>query len=66
MALRPFAFGVRLRDKDRTLRVRSHDRSPGRYLVEDSRGARKTLRREHESLTEALRDAAATWRRRLN
>ena len=66
MALRPFAFGIRLRDKDRTLRVRSHDRDTNRYVVEDSRKSSGTRRREHEALSGALKDAAATWRRRLN
>ena len=66
MALRPFAFGLRLRDKDRTLRVRTQDGDPRRYIVEDSRKASGTRRREHEALSGALKDAAATWRRRLN
>ena len=66
MALRPFAFGVRLRDKGRTVRVTQSQRDPKKYAVEDSRkGSRKT-KREHGSLGGALKDAASTWRGRLN
>ena len=65
MALRPFAFGVRLRDKNRTLRVHRSDKNARRYVVEDSRRSGKT-RREHDSLAGALRDAASSWRGRLN
>jgi 2,3-bisphosphoglycerate-independent phosphoglycerate mutase len=64
--LRPLAFGVRLRDKQRTVRVRHHDRKPDRYVVEDSRAGRKTRAREHTSLAGALQDLAATWRKRLH
>jgi len=66
MAVRPFAFGVRLRDKDRTVRVRNHDRDPRRYVVEDSRAGRAKKSREHTSLADAFRDIASTWRHRLN
>ena len=66
MAVQPFAFGVRLRDGDRTLRVRIHSRDPSRYVVEDSRSREKTRQREHKSLASALRDAASTWRSRLH
>ena len=66
MSIRPLAFGVRLRDKDRTVRVRANEKQPGRYLVEDSRDGGRSRRREHASLTSALRDAAASWRNRLN
>jgi hypothetical protein len=66
MSIRPLAFGVRLRDKDRTLRVRANEKQPGRYLVEDSRDGGRSRKREHASLTDALRDAAASWRHRLN
>jgi hypothetical protein len=66
MALRPFAFGVRLRDGDRTLRVQTRDANARRTVVEDSRKAAKPRRREHASLGAALKDAAATWRNRLN
>ena len=63
MATRPFAFGIRLRDKGRTVRVRQ-DRHT--YVVEDSRAGGRTRRREHGSLGSAIRDAASTWRHRLN
>ena len=66
MAVRPFAFGVRLRDGERTVRVRSHSRDASRYVVEDSRNRGKTRQREHKSLASALRDAASTWRGRLH
>ena len=66
MAVRPFAFGVRLRDRDRTVRVRSRSRDASRYVVEDSCSRGKTRQREHESLVSALRDAASTWRGRLH
>jgi hypothetical protein len=66
MAVRPFAFGVRLRDGDRTVRVRSRARDASRYVVEDSRSRGKTRQREHDSLVSALRDAASTWRGRLH
>jgi hypothetical protein len=66
MASRPFAFGVRLRDRDRTLRVtRSSGARPG-YAIEDARKGQATRRREHASLGEALRDLASTWRGRLH
>ena len=64
--VRPFAFGVRLRDKQRTVRVRHNDRNPDRYVVEDSRPGSKTRKREHASLTGALQDLASTWRERLH
>jgi hypothetical protein len=64
MARRPLAFGIRFRDKGRTVRVRG---SEGRgYVVEDDRGGRPTLRRDHSLLASALRDFAATWRGRLH
>ena len=66
MALRPFAFGVRLRDKNRTVRVRTRERGSRRYVVEDSGRAGASGRREHTTLAGAIADAAATWRRRLN
>ena len=66
MAVRPFAFGVRLRDGDRTVRVRSHAHDAARYVVEDSHRRGKARQREHESLVSALRDAASTWRSRLH
>ena len=66
MALRPFAFGVRLRDKGRTVRVLQDQRDPSRYRVRDSRKGGAAKEREHASLGGALRDAAKTWRGRLN
>ena len=66
MATRPLAFGVCLRDKDRTLRVRADIRRPQRYVVEDSRLGRPTRQREHGSLSGALKDLASTWRSRLH
>ena len=64
MAMRPLAFGVRLRDRGRTVAVRQDAR---RYVVEDTRaGGGPKRRREHDSLGGALRDLAATWRSRLN
>ena len=68
MASRPFAFGVRLRDKSkgRTVRVIQDQRDPSRYRVEDSRKGGKTRQREHASLGGALGDLASTWRQRLN
>jgi len=67
MARRPLAFGVRFRDKGRTLRVRGYEgRERGGYVVEDAREGRSTLRRDHVSLTSALRDFASAWRGRLH
>ena len=61
MALRPLTFGLRLRDKGRTLRVR---RDGTQYLVEDSRSG--TASRKHATAKDAVRDAAKAWRSRLN
>jgi hypothetical protein len=66
MALRPFAFGLRLRDKSRTVAVRRCDGDPTRYVVEDSRDDARTRRREHGSARDAVKDAARIWRSRLN
>ena len=66
MALRPFAFGVRLRDKGRTVRVIQDRRDPKKFQVEDRKNGGKTRKSEHGSLGGALRDAAATWRGRLH
>ncbi|HKA15665.1 MAG TPA: hypothetical protein VKH41_11655 [Myxococcota bacterium] len=66
MSIRPLAFGARLRQSGRTLRVRRHDGDARRYVVEDSEAGRATLRRDHLSLGGALRDAARTWRARLH
>ncbi len=63
MVTRPLAFGIRLRDKGRTVKVRQVER---KYLVEDTRDGSRTRRREHASLSAAIRDAASTWRQRLN
>jgi hypothetical protein len=66
MAVRALAFAARLRDKGRTVRVRSHENDPRRYVVEDSHPSRPTARRDHSNLDGALRDLARTWRGRLN
>ena len=65
MAIRPLAFGIRLRDRDkgRTVKVRQVKR---KYVVEDAREGNRTRKREHASLGGAIRDAASTWRHRLN
>ena len=60
---RPLAFGARLREGDRTLRV---EREGQAYTVEDGRRGSSTKRRTHPSLESALRDLASTWRGRLN
>jgi len=66
MALRPFAFGVRLRDKGRTVRVIQDARDPKKFKVDDRRSGGNGRQRDHGSLGGALRDAARTWRDRLN
>lgn len=66
MAVRPLAFGLRFRDGARTLRVRSQERDPRRYVLEDSRRDGPSREREHASLAGALRDFARTWRHRLH
>lgn len=66
MALRPLTFSVRLRDGARTLRIRSDPAEPGRYVLEDERKGETTRVRQHDSASEAVRDAASTWRRRLH
>jgi hypothetical protein len=63
---RPLAFGVRLRDKGRTLRLNTDARNPGRYVVEETRDGRSKKQRDHASLGGALRDLAASWRKRLH
>lgn len=66
MARRPLTFGLRYRDKGRTVRVRASERDPRRYVVEvGTRGGRRR-RREHGSLAGAVRDFAAAWRARLH
>jgi hypothetical protein len=66
MARRALAFGIRFRDKGRTLRVRVNESGEGGYRVEDARSGRPVRRRDHGSLSSALRDFAATWRGRLH
>ncbi len=68
MALRPLAFSVRLRDRDkgRTLRVRNDPKNPHGYVLEDERANEPTRRRRHGSARDAVRDAADTWRKRLH
>ena len=65
MAVRPLAFGARLRHRDRTVLVRRSRGARG-YVVEDSDPHRATRRRDHVSLEGALRDLARTWRARLH
>lgn len=66
MALRPLAFSVRLRDGDRTLRIRNDPNDPRRYRLEDERPGEPTRVRTHENAPAAVRDAATTWRKRLH
>ena len=64
MAIKPFTFGLRLRDKGRTVRVKQDAKR--RYVVEDSQKGSRTRSRSHRKLDGAIRDAASTWRGRLN
>lgn len=66
MARRPLAFGVRFRDRGRSVRVRRHERDDRRYVVEIEQRDRSACRREHGSLADALADFAASWRARLH
>lgn len=66
MAVRPLAFGARLRDRGRTVRVRTHALEGRGYVVEDADLRRSTRRRDHPTLQGALRDLARTWRGRLH
>ena len=68
MALRPLAFSVRLRDKEkgRTLRVRNDPRDTRRFVLEDARAGEPTRVRRFASLPDAVQDAASTWRKRLH
>jgi len=68
MALRPLAFSVRLRDKDkgRTLRVQNDPQNAGRFVLEDVREGEQTRVRSFASLPDAVHDAASTWRKRLH
>ena len=63
MATKPLAFGIRLRDKGRTLKIRQVGR---KYVVEDKREGDCTQQRDHKSLGRAVSDAASTWRQRLH
>jgi len=65
MAVRPLAFGIRMRDKSRTVRVR-HTKDAKSYVVEDSDTKRSKRTREHATLQGAVKDLASTWRGRLN
>ncbi len=66
MAIRPLAFGLRFRDKGRTVRVHTRGTQRRRYVVEDRRDGDTGRRREPECLPDALRDFARTWRHRLH
>ena len=66
MTRKAFTFGIRLRDKERTLKLGQDPKKPRRYVVEDSRRGSPTKQREHGTLASAFRDAASTWRSRLN
>ena len=66
MAVRSLAFGVRLRDGGRTLRVRRSSGTTRGYVVEDGDGQRAPRRRDHVSLEGALRDVARARRARLH
>ncbi|MCH2169651.1 hypothetical protein MK489_02615 [Myxococcota bacterium] len=66
MATRPFAFGARFKDGDRTVRVYPKSVSPQRYITEVSKRGKQTKTREHTSLPGALQTFAQAWRSRLN
>ena len=66
MAVRPFAFGARLRDGGRTVSVRKQTDTGQAYVLEDQREGAPRRTRVHDSLEEAVRDLAATWRKRLH
>jgi hypothetical protein len=66
MALRPLAFGMRFKQKGRTLRVHASPRDPQRYVVEVESRGKPSRSREHPSLTAAVRDFAQSWRERLH
>ena len=65
MGLKPFTVGICLREQGRTLRVRQDSKQRG-YVVEDARKGSRAKTRSHGSLGGAIRDAAVTWRSRLN
>jgi hypothetical protein len=66
MASRPLTFGIRYREKGRTVRVRASEQDPRRYVVEVGTRRGPKRRREHSSLAGAVRDFAASWRSRLH
>ena len=66
MALRPLSFGLRFREKGRTLRVRASQNDPKRYVVEVESRGKQTRRRDHPSLVAAVQDFAQSWRDRLH
>ena len=67
MAIRPFAFGMRLRDPDRqrTLRITRDAQTRHRYVIEDERPD-STTRLAVGSVAEAVEQGARIWRHRLN
>ena len=65
-ASRPLTFGIRYRDRGRTVRVRACEGDPQRYVVEVKTARGRKRRREHGSLAAAVRDFAAAWRGRLH
>ena len=65
MTTRPALFGLRLKDKTRTVKVTAKLGGKQRFVVEDSNAGR-TTKREHDSARGAVADAARTWRSRLN
>ena len=67
MAIRAFAFGVRLRDpaRQRTLRIKRDAQTGNRYVIEDERPD-ATAKRACGSAAEAVREGARIWRHRLN
>ena len=66
MATRPLAFGLRFKDKGRTVRVQTRGQQRRRFVVEERRAGDRARRREHEDLGGALRDFAKSWRNRLH
>ena len=66
MAVRPFAFGARMRERGRTVSVRKQSEAGQAYVLEDRRDGGATLTRRHATLEDAVRDLAATWRKRLH
>ena len=66
MAKRPLTFGIRYREKGRTVQVKAQPRNRRRYVLEVQQPGQKTQRREHASLAGALRGFAAAWRERLH